>query len=148
MFTQARVIIGGILIALIVAAVGMYIYRGQKVDKLETTVTEQKVEIGGLKDEIVKDEKSDAITEKTQEKVIDKAKVIIAKDTKITEELKQKEAEIEDSYKGATEPEAVQKKADEKSAARIDALWQTWCEQTRQWSSPDCQFVKDLQVMR
>lgn len=141
MFTKAKLIAIVVLLTLAGVGVGVYVYRGKKVDKLETKVIEQKVQIDGLAKTVEEDKKSDAITEKTQERVVEKEKKIVDKDNKITQDLNKKEEAIRDEFKDASEPADLKKQADALSAARIDSLWRTWCEQTNQWSTAGCKLM-------
>lgn len=134
-FGQLEMIVGVVVIALVVFVCGFIWHTFKENQKLHTKVETQKVTIDSQKDSIDRNGKSDAVTEQTNTNVQAKASEIEKKQAKTIGKL---QAQVEEIRRQADALEAAAATRAEKdaiktgeinaiSAARIDAIWETYC---------------------
>lgn len=125
---KLKLIVGGIIVALLGAAYWSYTARGDKIDKLKTTVAVAAVANKSLADAVETQQGAAKINEDTNAAIAVDAVKIEAKHDKIVSKGHAKVASIEKSFEELPKtPENVQALDTKTSAALIDELWETYC---------------------
>lgn len=125
---KLKLIIGGIVIALLAGGWFAWEARGSKIDALKKDVIIAKVENGSLKDTADTTAKSGAITEKINTAIAVDAKVIEKKHDKIANKVEAKVDAIDKIFDALPKtPENKVQQDQQTSVALIDGLWESYC---------------------
>jgi len=135
-----------VLLTLLAVAAYVYIQRGKELEVVERELIVQEVKSDLNEKQLDKITESTSITEKVIEEAVNETKAVINKKEKITKTLQQQETVIEQKYPSPTNEEELTQRSQALAQARIESLWKSWCETTRQTSHEGCLQVQALRT--